>query len=117
MAQPQSGLQWLLFFTSISTKTKSLNFLKLKNIEIKIFRAKKQALIQMALIWSNTGKQSPEPYNTVYIVWWLLFLKFNQKSKFIKKRRKENLFSKNRLDRKDDKILYGGCERKNNKIR
>ena len=36
------------FFTSISTKTKSLNFLKnlkLKNIEIKIFRAKKQALI------------------------------------------------------------------------
>ena len=71
----------------------------------------------MALIWSNTGRQSPEPYNTVYIVWWLLFSKFNQKSKFIKKERKENLFSKKKLNRKDDKILYGGCERKNNKIR
>ena len=67
---------------------------------------------------SNDGRLA-EPKAAQHRLYSLVvaFLKFNQKSKFIKKERKENLFSKKKLNRKDDKILYGGCERKNNKIR
>ena len=66
----------------------------------------------MALIWSNTGRQSPEPYNTVYIVWWLLFKNLIKSLNLLKKEEKKICFLKKNLTEKTIKYCMEGARGK-----